>query len=87
MNKKAKTRIFNTVIETSPDHCKYNFWYHNMLRKTILLMSKGKYRKTEKEIIQILTRNHGKKRYNPTPEEHDEMVRLEQSVGLMCGVK
>lgn len=85
MNKKAKNRIFNKVLETAPEHCKYNFFYHNIIRKSILLMSKDKSQWTEQNIIHILTVNHGKQQYNPTTEEHAEMIQLEQSVGLMCG--
>lgn len=91
MNKKAKKRIFDAVMARSPAHCQ-NPKYEQMIKKLILMKTSYKHRRyvrtwTEEEMIKTMT-SYKKQfhSYNATPEELAENIRLEESVGLMCGV-
>jgi len=88
MNKKAKKRIFDTVMATMPEHCQTPKFKH-MIKKHILLVTKSKYtRRSEARIIADLSHDPEEaKRWQRTPEQLAEDIRLEQSVGLMCGNK
>jgi len=89
MNKKAKKRIFDAVMASSGEHVQNNHRYRNMVKKSILMRSRGLGRRkykgglwTEAEIIHTMTWRH-KETY---PEwDAEKAARLEQSVGLMCG--
>jgi len=91
MNKKAKKRIFDTVMATMPEHCQ-NPKFEQRIKKNILMSTQFKShyikRRSEEELIQRLSYDAEEaKRWQRTPEQLEEDKRLEQSSGLMCGNK
>jgi len=91
MNKKAKKRIFDAVMVTMPEHCQTPK-HEQMIKKLILLKTSYKHRRyvrtwTEAEMIKSMTYKKRFPLYDTSTESIDENIRLEQSVGLMCGNK
>ena len=88
MNKKAKKRIFDTVMATMPEHCQ-NPKFQQRIKKHILLVTKNKYTKRPeaKIIADLIYNDEYDKRWERTPEQLKEDIRLEQTSGLMCGNK
>jgi hypothetical protein len=91
MNKKAKNRIFDAVMAASGEHIRNNPRYRNMVKKLILMRSRGQGRRkykgdlwTEAEIIETMTWRY---KENYPKWNAEESARLESSVGLMCGNK
>lgn len=92
MNKKAKKRIFDAVMATKPEHCQTPK-HEQMVKKLILMKTSFKHRRhgrvwTEAEMIKSMSYNaEDAKRWQRTPEQLKEDIRLEQTSGLMCGNK
>jgi wyosine [tRNA(Phe)-imidazoG37] synthetase (radical SAM superfamily) len=92
MNKKAKKRIFDAVMATKPEHCQ-NPKHEQMVKKLILMITSFKHRRhgrtwTEEEMIKSLSYDSEEaKRWQRTPEQIEDDIHLERSVGLMCGNK